>query len=163
MIITILQFYRMKNLLIIFATLLLIVSCNSKKKVAETLTLPKDISEKPEGDITDYDREILRTHLSEIEQLAQSEFCENTDDWTYAPIGSKPCGGPSSYIAFHKNVENQIMPKITQFNEMSAAFNKKHGLVSDCMMVPEPAGIVCENGTAKLIRGNSVQALESAE
>lgn len=143
--------------LFVTASLLFAISCNSKKNVTDPENLPKDISLKPEGNIQEYDRETLRTHLSEIEMLAQSQSCENADDWTYAAIGSKPCGGPSSYIAFPKNIQSEILPKIRRFNEMSSAFNKKYGLMSDCMMVTEPAGIICEDGKPKLVRESTLQ------
>ncbi|MPN29835.1 hypothetical protein SDC9_177288 [bioreactor metagenome] len=48
-----------------------------------------------------------------------------------------------------------MLPKIKNFTDAQSAFNKKYGLVSDCVVVPAPSGIRCENGKAVLISGNS--------
>ena len=149
----------MKNILIIAISVLTLASCQSKK-VIDPETLPKDISQKPDNNISQQsDREKLSSLIKEIEKLANSETCNDVADWNFAAIGSKPCGGPSSYIAYPKKIEDEIVPKITNFTQMQSAFNTKYGLVSDCMMVMPPSGIRCVDGKAVLVSGNS--ALES--
>ena len=145
----------MKNILIIAISVLTLASCKSKK-VIDPETLPKDISQKPDNNISQQSgREKLSALIKEIEKLANSETCNDVADWNFAAIGSKPCGGPSSYIAYPKKIEDEIVPKIKNFTQMQSAFNTKYGLVSDCMMVMPPSGIRCVDGKAVLVTGNS--------
>jgi hypothetical protein len=44
---------------------------------------------------------------AEINQLATSQNCTNASDWKFTPIGSKPCGGPMSYIAYSRKIDGK--------------------------------------------------------
>lgn len=144
-----------KTFMLLIASALTFTACKSKQN-AETANLPKDISLKPENNLSQQqDREELSALLQEIETLANSENCSNAADWRFAAIGSKPCGGPASYIAYPLALENEILEKIRQFTQKQSAFNTKYQLMSDCRMVMPPAGIKCVDGKAELISGNS--------
>lgn len=140
-------------------------SCKTKTVMDENL--PKDISQKPErvpitktdSIITDIPEKEISTKVSllelnrldsEIKDVIQSKTCDDASKWRISPYGSKPCGGPSSYLAYPKELENQIIPKITEYNAMSSRYNQENGLLSDCALVPPPSGISCENGKAVL-------------
>lgn len=145
----------MKNLFVIAIALLSLGSCKSKKLI-DPETLPKDAALKPDNNmIQQADREKLSALVKEIETLASAEICTNASDWSYVAIGSKPCGGPSSYIAYPKKLETEILQKITHFTQLQSAYNTKYGLMSDCMMVQPPSGIQCVDGKAVLMSGNS--------
>ena len=98
--------------------------------------------------------------IREIEALIALEPCTDPAQMKLAAIGAKPCGGPSSYIAYPSKLEAQILPKIEHFTQMQSAFNKKYNLMSDCSMVMPPAGIRCENGKAVLVRDSGVTAIQ---
>lgn len=145
----------MKNVLILVITLLILVSCSSKKRMADPETLPKDISFKPENNFSQSeDRENLTRLIGEIDSLISTEVCTDPADWNFTAIGAKPCGGPSSYMAYPKKLEEEILPKVTQFTAMQDAINKRYHLMSDCAVIPAPTGIRCEDGKAVLV-GNS--------
>jgi hypothetical protein len=111
---------------------------------------------KPENNLSQQqDKDELTVAIKKIDSLAQSETCSNVADFAFTAIGAKPCGGPSSYIAYPKKVEAEILPQIQKFTTMQSAFNKKYNLMSDCALVPEPTGIACENGKAVLVNKNS--------
>ncbi len=144
--------------------LFLIASCDSQKKVIEE-NLPKDIALKPIAEQPDKDSTIieqpeetsnlvslqsLNLLKKEIDDLISEVSCDDPYQWRTSPFGAKPCGGPSEYIAYPKKMESQILPKITKYNSMSSLYNKQNGLISDCMLVPPPSGIKCENGKAVL-------------
>ena len=132
----------MKNIVIIGIALLSIASCKTKKSAENTDTLPKDISLKPENNMAQQeDRQQLTSLMREIDAIIALEPCINPADWKFTAIGAKPCGGPSSYIAYPAKLEAQILPKIEHFTQMQSAFNKKYNLMSDCSMVMPPAGI----------------------
>lgn len=150
----------MKNISLVLLISVVLISCKTKKNVAQNL--PKDISEKPAYiSSTEKEREEMDALSKEIDSLINSETCSNSADWRISPMGSKPCGGPATYIAYPIKLENLIIPKIQEYTRRSSNFNRKRGLVSDCAIVPPPSGIRCENGKAVLIKGTgtSLEAL----
>lgn len=148
----------MKYFLIIVLSTLLFVGCKTKNDAEAKENLPKDISLKPENNLSQQqDKEPLTKLIKEIEATIQKETCTDAADWNFAPIGAKPCGGPSSYIAYPKKMESQILPQIEKFTEMQTAFNKKYQLISDCMLITEPTGIECVDGKAVLTSENTVE------
>ena len=145
----------MKNVLIIAISALTLASCSSKKAVIDEETLPKDIALKPNNNFTQEDEQRdLKNLIVEIETQISAETCTDPTEWKFAAIGSKPCGGPSSYLAYPLKLENEILPKITHFTSMQNAFNIKYNLTSDCAMVLPPVEIRCEDGKAVLIGGS---------
>lgn len=97
----------------------------------------------------------LEELLSEIETLASSVECENPEEWTFASIGNKPCGGPSGFIAYSLHIDKEaFLQKVEEHKVAQEAFNKKWGLFSDCSIPPTPKGVICENGKAILVFGD---------
>lgn len=146
----------MKNLWILGFAILSLSACKNRSSVENTDTLPKDIALKPDNNISQQtEREQLATLIKEIESLAQSVPCTDASEWKYTAIGAKPCGGPSSYIAYPIKLETEILQKVQVFTEKQSAFNTKYGLISDCMLVLPPSGIRCEDNKAILIQESS--------
>ncbi|MEC5157821.1 hypothetical protein [Chryseobacterium sp. MP_3.2] len=146
----------MKNVVITAIALLFINSCKSKNAVVDVDTLPKDISLKPENNISQQlEQEQLKMVMLEIDSLIQTVNCPNPEEWTFTAIGAKPCGGPSSYIAYPKKLAEEILPKVNKLTAMQDAFNKKYRLMSDCAIVLPPTEIACVEGKAVLMNENS--------
>lgn len=146
----------MKQFLIIAISVLSFASCSSKKAIVEEETLPKDIALKPDNNFTqEDDQRQMKNLIQEIDSLIGAEPCTDVANWKYAAIGAKACGGPNSYIAYPVQLEDEILPKVTQFTSMQSAFNTKYGMMSDCAIVLPPAKITCENGKAVLIGDRS--------
>lgn len=146
----------MKNILIFTLAVFSLSACNSKKALENSEDLPKDIALKPENNLSQQqDKDRLTLVIKKIDSLAQSQTCSDAADFTFTAIGAKPCGGPSSYIAYPKKLESEILPEIQKFTAMQSEFNKKYNLMSDCSMVPEPTGINCVEGKAVLVNDNS--------
>jgi len=149
--------FVMKKTLLLLTLSVALLSCGTRKKAADPDTLPKDVALRPDTNSgMQYDREQLSLMRKEIEAMIALTPCTNTADWMFAPIGAKPCGGPSSYIAYPIARQNEILPLIQKFSSQQAAFNQKYKMMSDCALVPEPAGIRCEDGKAILIGNRSV-------
>lgn len=158
----------MKILLTALLSLTLTLSCKNRSS-AETENLPKDVSLKPDQEkipadsaratVTERDTDTIISSESiagiknKIESLINGVTCDDASKWRMSPFGAKPCGGPASYIAYPKELESQLLPLITEYNQKSALYNKQNGLTSDCSLVPPPASIICENGKAVLQRG----------
>lgn len=146
----------MKYFLIVALSSLSLIACKTKNDAEAKENLPKDIALKPENNLSQQqDKDHLTKLIKEIEAAIQKETCTDANDWIFAPIGSKPCGGPSSYIAYPKKMEAQILPEIEKFTEMQTAFNKKYQLISDCMIIAPPTGIECVDGKAVLQSGTT--------
>lgn len=79
--------------------------------------------------------------------LANSEPCTNSEEWDFAPIGSKACGGHAEYIVYSKKMNtNEFLSKIEKYTDSQNAFNKKWGIISDCSIAIKPTGVQCSNG-----------------
>ncbi len=90
--------------------------------------------------------------LSEIEDLVKGQTCIDAQSWTYTPIGSKPCGGPWSYLAYPSTIDTSLfLEKVNQLRIVELAYNTKWNIRSDCSSAIIPAGINCVNETAVLV------------
>lgn len=136
---------------------LIAVSACTTRKAPQNL--PKDVALKPAHEQQiDVERENLKDLRTQIDSLANSVACTDVAEWRISPLGSKPCGGPASYLAYPIKLEDQILPKIQQYTQQQSDFNRKNKLVSDCAITPMPSGIRCENGKAVLIKSGSAEA-----
>lgn len=145
----------MKYYLILAATILTLAAC-ATKQASKTENLPKDISLKPENNLAQQqDREMLSAMMKDIEAQIARVTCTDASKWKFTPIGAKACGGPSAYIAYPTEFEDELLPRIETYTQMQRAFNMKYQLMSDCRMVLPPSGITCENGKAVLAEGLS--------
>jgi len=89
---------------------------------------------------------------TEINQMATSQNCTNSNDWTFTPVGSKPCGGPMAYIAYSRKIdEKKFLELVQNYTTLQADFNKRTGASSDCALVARPSGVICENSKAVLV------------
>lgn len=124
---------------------LTVSSCKSTNTVDPNL--PTDISDRPSDENSQkYDEAALEKLRAGIEAEISKEKCTNAEEWAFSPMGSKACGGPVSYVAYPKKSEAKILPRIEEYTQKMAAYNKKYNLLSDCMLVMPPNGIKCEAG-----------------
>lgn len=90
----------------------------------------------------------LNQLFSEIENLATSENCSVSTEWTFTSYGSKACGGPIGFIAYSTNIDTDLfLEKIEEHRTAQQEFNEKWGIISDCSVPSQPSGVVCENGS----------------
>jgi hypothetical protein len=66
-------------------------------------------------------------------------------------MGSKACGGPIRYIAFHQSVEKEFLALVDRFTVEQQAFNLRNNVVSDCMLIAAPRTVTCEGGKPILV------------
>lgn len=93
------------------------------------------------------DEQLLEQLHKEIEALSKSVTCTEADEWKFVAIGSKACGGPTSYIAYSTKInEEQFLEKVSYFTEQQAKFNTKWGIFSTCDLPAEPSGVTCADG-----------------
>jgi hypothetical protein len=95
--------------------------------------------------------EELLSAQAEIIRLAESVPCTNASEWKFTPMGSKACGGPARYIAYHQSVERELLDLVERFNSLQKAYNEKNNVISDCMLVGPPRTVQCEANKAILV------------
>ena len=123
----------------LFFTLILISILGCATKVPAKNTAEEDAAQ-------------LQIKRAAIEALSESETCTNPLDCTYTPFGSKPCGGPWSYIAYSNNIDLvNFLNLVEEFRLEEEAYNIKWGAISDCSLAPEPSEVDCQDGLAVLV------------
>lgn len=96
--------------------------------------------------------------LDEIEQLEQeiialseSVPCTNSSEWEFIAMGSKACGGPTRYIAYHRSVAEDFLDLVNQFTRLQEEYNLRYNVVSDCMLIIPPKSVTCEGNRPVLV------------
>ena len=92
------------------------------------------------------EQKALIANKKPIEDLAATSVCNESTECKFIAFGSKPCGGPWSYLIYSTsiNIEN-LENMVENYNKMEAEFNEKWGVISDCSFVLQPTSINCEN------------------
>ncbi|MGU3377517.1 hypothetical protein [Chryseobacterium sp. M5A1_1a] len=135
---------------IVLCTTLAFVSCNSSKNLNSNL--PVDIANRPaDEDSQKYDQAQLDKLKASIESEASGENCTDANEWTFAPMGVKSCGGPQQYIAYSKKIETSILPRINEYTDKVRIFNEKYNIMSDCTVITPPTSLKCIKGEIRLI------------
>ncbi|WP_299548099.1 hypothetical protein [Seonamhaeicola sp.] len=92
------------------------------------------------------DLETLNALKTEIETLVSSSVCNDNTECKYIAFGSKPCGGPWTYLIYSTSIDtDELESKVEQYNQLEAIFNAQYGAVSDCSVAAEPIDVICEN------------------
>jgi hypothetical protein len=95
---------------------------------------------------------ILENEKIAIEELAVSVPCTDDANCSYTPFGSKPCGGPWSYLAYNSEIDEDLfLAKVQSYYEAETAFNLKWGIGSDCSVPAPPDDVTCVNGVCTLV------------
>ena len=94
------------------------------------------------------ERAELATLKSEIEALANTSTCNESTECKSIAFGSKPCGGPWSYLIYSTSIDTQKLEEmVNNYNQTEDKFNEKYGIASDCSLASPPTSINCENNT----------------
>ena len=93
-----------------------------------------------------YKLEEIEELRTEIIALSESVSCTNSAEWKFTPMGSKACGGPVQYIAYHQSVEVAFLDLVEQYTRLQEEYNRKYNIISDCSLLIAPRGVICEGG-----------------
>ncbi len=155
-----------KSSAVLLVFLFTLTACKSKQATDDPSTFPKDVSQRPdrnyngktEEEILAIQEASLQNLRTEIDSLINSRQCNDEMEWRISPFGSKPCGGPATYLAYHIDTEEDILPKISEFTKIQAEYNRRKQIFSNCAIEPQPTGLRCEGGTAVLNYSGTLQA-----
>ncbi|WP_242092301.1 hypothetical protein [Aestuariivivens sediminicola] len=103
-----------------------------------------------EEEYPDYDTELaeLNELKLQIETLAGTSECNDDTMCKFIAFGSKPCGGPWSYLVYSTSINTvELENLVASYNEKENFFNEKWGIASDCALAQQPTSITCENNS----------------
>lgn len=89
-------------------------------------------------------RAVDEARVRQLEQqaraLAKTDGCDRADQCAAAPLGAKPCGGPRTYLVYCKATTDEaaLSRALDELKRAEESYNRSSGLVSDCMLVPQP-------------------------
>ncbi len=116
------------------------IACNDEAEECET------------GISQEADSQKLDQLLSEILELSRSEECIDPSDWTFAPFGSKACGGPQGYVPFSNAIDrDEFLRLVAMLTTAEAEFNIDYQVISDCALVNPPSSIICRAGAPVML------------
>ncbi|OYX28229.1 MAG: hypothetical protein B7Z06_02130 [Flavobacteriales bacterium 32-35-8] len=94
------------------------------------------------------DKQELISLQKTIQDLADTSVCNETTECKFLAFGSKPCGGPWSYLIYSTSIDVEKLEMLVEtYNQKQADFNTKYGIISDCSAVMPPTSLTCENNT----------------
>lgn len=98
------------------------------------------------------DEQRLNMIYQQIKSMSEQVACTNEADWRFVAYSEKSCGGAIAYIPYSIKIDVPVFLKlINQYREYQQQYNDKWGIVSDCMAIPAPKSVTCENGKPKLV------------
>lgn len=85
---------------------------------------------------------------TKIEGLASTSSCGDDFECEFIAFGSKPCGGPWSYLVYSTSIDTETLEEMVDgYNIKESLYNTEWGIVSDCAVANPPTSINCENNT----------------
>jgi hypothetical protein len=95
---------------------------------------------------TDEDQQLVQL-AKNIEEFAKNKACTGGDNCRSMAMGSKACGGPTSYLIYSltKTDEKLLSEKVKQYTDLEKEINIKYNRVSDCRFLMPPM-VDCLNG-----------------
>jgi hypothetical protein len=82
--------------------------------------------------------------LKELRRLIEQEigvpYADEPSQCKLIPFGSKPCGGPWSYLVYStlKTDETRLKQLVREFNQQQKKMNEESKIMSDCAVAPQP-------------------------
>ena len=89
--------------------------------------------------------------LGQIRALIGNAECSSDNQCQVLPVGARPCGGPSSYLAWSsaKTDAAQLQALAERHKAEQQADNERSGRISTCIAIAPPA-VACRAGTCQL-------------
>ena len=95
----------------------------------------------------------LDAKKQEIQNYINSFRCSESVGCNFIAFGTKPCGGPYTYLLFSNSVDViKLQEMVANYNEMNRLYNIQTNAVSDCMYALPPAEVKCVNGVCTIIK-----------
>jgi hypothetical protein len=95
----------------------------------------------------------LEIKKQEIQNYINSFNCSESVGCGFIAFGSKPCGGPWTYLVFSNSINlTKLQEMVVDYNEMNRLYNIQTNAISDCMAVVPPTEVKCVKGICTIIK-----------
>jgi hypothetical protein len=93
------------------------------------------------------DRARIDSLVAVARSIARQDGCSDATGCATMALGVKACGGPKEYLVYCSARTNReaLTSAVELVNRLEREFNERYDVVSDCMMVLEPA-VAVEGG-----------------
>ena len=99
----------------------------------------------------DYLEEMQELKL-EIDELIDSASCTENSECLSIAFGTKPCGGPWSYLVYSTSIDTDYLAiLVANYNSVEEAYNNNCDAISDCALVNPPNELSCEGGKCVIV------------
>jgi hypothetical protein len=97
------------------------------------------------------DEEALGRLRAEIVQLVGQPTCSNLVHCRVLALGTKPCGGPTEYLAYSSITSNRelLEAKAYEYSFLDEEVNTKRAAAGTCEVLPQPR-VVCIDRRCRL-------------
>jgi hypothetical protein len=97
------------------------------------------------------DEAALKTMREQIVKSIGEARCINLVHCRVLPLGARPCGGPSEYLAYSSSTGNREMleAKAYEYSFLEEEVNRKNSAAGACAVLPEPR-VACIDGRCTL-------------
>jgi hypothetical protein len=97
------------------------------------------------------DEEALDTLHQQIIAMIGEPRCENIVHCRLLALGSRPCGGPTEYLAYSSIVGKRevLEAKAYEYGFLQEELNRAHGVSGTCEVLAQPK-LACVNGRCTL-------------
>ena len=88
----------------------------------------------------------LNQMKTDIEVLVDQSICGDAFECRYIAFGSKPCGGPWSYLVYSTSIDTlQLANLVNEYNQLESDFNQECERFSDCTIENPPVSLECQD------------------
>lgn len=96
--------------------------------------------------------ELLNELSIDIEDLVNASECSEAFECRYIAFGSKPCGGPWTYLIYTTSIDTlQLQGLVQEYNDLNNNYNLNCDIASDCSVAVPPSGFECIDNTCNPI------------
>ncbi|MBH0058045.1 hypothetical protein I6F65_13855 [Pseudoalteromonas sp. SWXJZ94C] len=94
----------------------------------------------------------IKTTKSELNTLITDTQCDTNTQCKVSPVGSRACGGPSSYIVYSTKTttEKEVSALSKKITMLESNYNEQKGMMSTCQHLTAPSTQCVENKCVKL-------------
>ncbi len=97
--------------------------------------------------------EQLEIKNQEIQNYINSFSCSESVGCGFIAFGTKPCGGPWSYLLFSNSVDIvKLQEMVKNYNVINKQYNIQTNAISDCMYAMPPTEVKCVNGVCIIMK-----------
>jgi len=103
--------------------------------------------------------EDIKTAKTELNSLIADNQCDTSEQCRVTPVGSRACGGPSSFAVYSTKTANEtdVLAQSKKITSLESHYNAQNEMMSICQHLTTPSTQCVENKCVKL-EGSAVSA-----